>query len=91
MNDATGPGLTDELLEDCLQAVYRTVIQGRAAEVDEIAAFARVFLSALDPLRAEWMPVTTAKCKLLKGQVGFVDRLVVQLQEAPGRGSSQGM
>ena len=42
MNDATGPGLTDELLEDCLQAVYRTVIQGRAAEVDEIAAFARV-------------------------------------------------
>ena len=42
MNDATGPGLTDDLLEDCLQAVYRTVIQGRAAEVDEIAAFARV-------------------------------------------------
>lgn len=41
--------------------------------------------------RAEWMPVTTAKRKLSKGQVGFVDRLVVQLQETPGSGSSQGM
>jgi DtxR family transcriptional regulator, Mn-dependent transcriptional regulator len=40
MNDATGPGLTDELLEDCLQAVHRAVIQGRAATIDEIAAFA---------------------------------------------------
>jgi DtxR family Mn-dependent transcriptional regulator len=42
MNDATGPGLTDELLEDCLQAVHRIVTQGRAAEVGEVAAFAHV-------------------------------------------------
>jgi hypothetical protein len=42
MNDATGPGLTDELLEDCLQAVHRTVTQGREAAVGEIAAFAHV-------------------------------------------------
>ena len=42
MNDATGPGLTDELLEDCLQAVHRIVTQGREAAVGEIAAFAHV-------------------------------------------------
>ena len=42
MNDATGPVLTDELLEDCLQAVHRIVTQGRAAEVGEVAAFAHV-------------------------------------------------
>jgi DtxR family Mn-dependent transcriptional regulator len=42
MNDATGPGLTDELLEDCLQAVHRIVTQGRAAEVGEVATFAHV-------------------------------------------------
>lgn len=30
--------------------------------------------------RAAWMPVATAKQKLLKGQVAFVDRLVERLQ-----------
>ena len=32
--------------------------------------------------RAAWMPVSTAKQKLLKGQVAFVDRLVELLEEA---------
>jgi len=42
MNDATGPVLTDELLEDCLQAVHRIAAQGRAARLHEVAEFARV-------------------------------------------------
>lgn len=41
MNDATGPRLTDELLEDCLQAVHRIAIQGRVVRLGEIAEFAR--------------------------------------------------
>ena len=32
--------------------------------------------------RAEWMSVATAKQKLLKGQVGFADRLVERLGES---------
>jgi len=32
--------------------------------------------------RAEWMSVSTAKQKLLKGQVGFADRLVERLGES---------
>jgi len=32
--------------------------------------------------RAAWMPVATAKQKLLKGQVAFVDRLVERLEES---------
>ena len=31
--------------------------------------------------RAAWMPVATARIKLLKGQVGFVDRLMARLEE----------
>jgi DtxR family Mn-dependent transcriptional regulator len=42
MNDATGPAPTDELLEDCLQAVHRISAQGGTATIGEIAAFARV-------------------------------------------------
>jgi predicted NUDIX family NTP pyrophosphohydrolase len=34
--------------------------------------------------RAAWMGVATAKRKLLKGQVGFVDRLVDLLKRSPG-------
>ena len=56
MNDAAGPVLTDELLEDCLQAVHRIVTQGRTAAIAEIAAFARVAPAevegALSELRA---------------------------------------
>ena len=35
--------------------------------------------------RAAWMPVATARCKLLKGQVAFVDRLLARLPERPAR------
>jgi DtxR family Mn-dependent transcriptional regulator len=34
--------LTDELLEDCLQAVHRLEAPGRGAQVEGVAAFARV-------------------------------------------------
>jgi predicted NUDIX family NTP pyrophosphohydrolase len=34
--------------------------------------------------RAAWLPAATAKRKLLKGQVGFVDRLVTRLEESSG-------
>lgn len=50
------PALTDEILEDCLQAVHRLEGQGRAADVGEVAAFARLTLatagSALRELQA---------------------------------------
>ena len=42
MNDATRPVSTDELLEDCLQAIHRISTQGGAVAVGEIAAFAHV-------------------------------------------------
>ncbi len=32
--------------------------------------------------RAAWMPVATAKQKLLKGQAAFLDRLVERLKES---------
>jgi DtxR family transcriptional regulator, Mn-dependent transcriptional regulator len=53
MNDATGPGLTDELLEDCLQALHRISAQGRAVEVGEIAEFARVTPSEAEAALSE--------------------------------------
>ena len=34
--------------------------------------------------RAAWMSVATARVKLLKGQVGFVDRLMARLEEQSG-------
>jgi predicted NUDIX family NTP pyrophosphohydrolase len=34
--------------------------------------------------RAAWMSVATARIKLLKGQVGFVDRLMARLEEQSG-------
>ncbi len=34
--------MTDEMLEDCLQAVYRLEGQGRSADLGEVAAFARI-------------------------------------------------
>jgi predicted NUDIX family NTP pyrophosphohydrolase len=33
--------------------------------------------------RAAWMPVAIARCKLLKGQVAFIDRLLDRLLELP--------
>jgi DtxR family Mn-dependent transcriptional regulator len=39
--------LTDELLEDCLQAVHRLEAPGRGAQVEDVAAFARVTAAAV--------------------------------------------
>ena len=40
--------------------------------------------------RAAWMPVASARSKLSRGQVGFLDRLVLRLQMTPESGSSLG-
>jgi DtxR family Mn-dependent transcriptional regulator len=42
MHPAEPPALTDEMLEDCLQAVHRLEGQGRSADLTEVAAFARI-------------------------------------------------
>ena len=42
MHPAESPALTDEILEDCLQAVHRLEGQGRSADPKEVAAFARI-------------------------------------------------
>ena len=39
--------LTDEILEDCLQAVHRLEVSGRGADVEDVAAFARVTPAAI--------------------------------------------
>ena len=56
MHPAESPAPTDEILEDCLQAVHRLEGQGRAADLTEVAAFARITPAsasqALDELEA---------------------------------------
>ena len=42
MTDALDPIVTDEILEDCLQAVQRSADQGRAPTVEDVTAFARI-------------------------------------------------
>jgi DtxR family transcriptional regulator, Mn-dependent transcriptional regulator len=42
MTDALDPIVTDEILEDCLQAVQRSADQGRAATAGDVTAFARI-------------------------------------------------
>jgi DtxR family transcriptional regulator, Mn-dependent transcriptional regulator len=42
MTDAANPPVTDEMLEDCLQAIQRSAEQGRAATVADVGAFARI-------------------------------------------------
>jgi DtxR family Mn-dependent transcriptional regulator len=42
MTDALDPIVTDEVLEDCLQAVQRSADQGRAATTEDVTAFARI-------------------------------------------------
>jgi len=42
MTDALEPIVTDEILEDCLQAVQRTADQGRAATAADVTAFAHI-------------------------------------------------
>ena len=41
-DDAQTSGLTDEILEDCLQALHRMEAQGRHATLDDVMAFARI-------------------------------------------------
>jgi DtxR family Mn-dependent transcriptional regulator len=53
MNDATGSGLTDELLEDCLQAVHRISALGRVATAGAIAEFAGVSPAEVDSALSE--------------------------------------
>jgi len=43
MTDArTNPTVTDEILEDCLQAVQRSADQGRAATAADVSTFAHI-------------------------------------------------
>ncbi len=51
--DVSGPAaLTDETLEDCLQALHRLALQGHEAELREVARFARLApATALDAVR----------------------------------------
>jgi DtxR family Mn-dependent transcriptional regulator len=42
MMDALEPIVTDEILEDCLQAVQRSADQGRAATAADVTAFAHI-------------------------------------------------
>lgn len=42
MYDQPPAGLTDEMLEDCLQALHRLELQGRPGRLEEIGAFARL-------------------------------------------------
>ncbi len=42
MRPARPPALTDEMLEDCLQAVHRLEGKGDTAAMNEVAAFARI-------------------------------------------------
>jgi DtxR family transcriptional regulator, Mn-dependent transcriptional regulator len=54
MSDSTGPPMTDEILEDCLQALYRLTRDGKAVSTAQAAESARltlpVFLAALREL-----------------------------------------
>jgi DtxR family Mn-dependent transcriptional regulator len=42
MHPAEPPAITDEMLEDCLQAIHRLEGQARTADLTEVAAFARI-------------------------------------------------
>ena len=42
MDDAQTPVFTDEILEDCLQALHRIETQGRDAALGDVVAFARI-------------------------------------------------
>jgi DtxR family transcriptional regulator, Mn-dependent transcriptional regulator len=48
MDDAQSAGLTDEILEDCLQALHRVEVQGRGATLEDVAAFARISPAVAD-------------------------------------------
>ena len=47
------PGFTDEMLEDCLQALHRLESEGRPADIAAVAAFARISPEATGQVLAE--------------------------------------
>ena len=47
------PAVTDEILEDCLQAVHRLEGQGRVADPKEVAVFARITPASADQALGE--------------------------------------
>jgi DtxR family Mn-dependent transcriptional regulator len=57
MSEAPGIPLTDEILEDCLQALYRAEAEGVPATLGRLAAFARV----ATPVAHEAMRELTAR------------------------------
>jgi DtxR family Mn-dependent transcriptional regulator len=61
MTDSANPTVTDEILEDCLQAVQRSADQGRAPTAADVSAFAHI-------------PVSTAEAALRElGTRGLLD------------------
>lgn len=48
MDDAHTPLITDEILEDCLQALHRIEAQGRGAAPEDVVTFARISPAVAD-------------------------------------------
>lgn len=72
--------LTDEILEDCLQGLYRLEGRGRPAEVGELAAFARITPgTACDALRE-----LQGRGLVENGQAGNVGLTVEGRRQAAG-------
>jgi DtxR family Mn-dependent transcriptional regulator len=63
MSEARGIPLTDEILEDCLQALYRAETDGDPPTLDRLAAFARV----ATPVAQEAVRELTARQLLAAG------------------------
>jgi DtxR family Mn-dependent transcriptional regulator len=72
--------LTDELLEDCLQAVHRLEGPGRGAHVDDVATFARVTPAAVREALGE----LGARGLVQNGPPGDVTLTVEGLRQAAG-------
>lgn len=72
MTDALDPVVTDEILEDCLQAVQRSADQGRAATTEDVTAFARIAATAaeaaLRELRARGLLDAKSDCLALSDE-----------------------
>lgn len=64
MTDPGRPAVTDEILEDCLQALQRCLDRGRPATADDVAGFARIAAAtaeaALHELRTRGLLVPSA-------------------------------
>jgi DtxR family transcriptional regulator, Mn-dependent transcriptional regulator len=72
MTDRLDPIVTDEILEDCLQAVQRSADQGHAATADDVTAFARIPTAtaeaALRELRARGLLDAKSDCLALSDE-----------------------